>query len=212
MHVTFHSPGGALATITSTRFHPFWTSNRGWVEAKDITNDDQFADPNGIAMPVAAAEIEYRLGKSYNLSINGIHTYFVAADGFQYLYIMRPIPDPAIVPDPNGSSTFWHYTNQPESNFASGLNAGTSVTDNGNMMPWEAMSKLGIPQPNKAIPITGNPGDFVPQPPVPASGYRTYTDPITGKSVSIPVAGGANEWTNPNPIPPNQVGKAKPLS
>ena len=98
VHVKFRSPTGSLCTITSTQFHPFWTFNRNWVEARDLASGDQLDDPCGSSMVVVSVDYERNLGKSHNLTIDEIHTYFVVADGIPILVHNAPIPDPLVIP------------------------------------------------------------------------------------------------------------------
>ncbi|MEO7596684.1 MAG: Hint domain-containing protein, partial [Byssovorax sp.] len=62
--------------IIATGSHPFWTQ-RGWVTAKELTNRDVLTDDVGRAISIRAIAIESRDALTFNLSIEGTHTFFV---------------------------------------------------------------------------------------------------------------------------------------
>jgi RHS repeat-associated protein len=64
--------------ISTTGEHPFWTPDKGWVEAKDIrvgsllqTEDGRIIDVDGIEKREGEFEV-------YNFKVEGFHTYFVS--------------------------------------------------------------------------------------------------------------------------------------
>jgi RHS repeat-associated protein len=96
-----------------------------------------------------------------------------------------------------GSNLFYHYTDAPESSFAKGLWRDTSVTDKLYTDPIQASQELGIPVPNKVIPIE-NAGQFVPnRPPIVQPSYRYQ--------------GGGTDFVNPKPVPPSHLLPARPI-
>ncbi len=91
----------------------------------------------------------------------------------------------------------YHYTTAPESSFEQGLWRDSSVTDKLYTNPVEAGKKLGIPTPDKVIPIR-DAGHFVPnKPPIvqPSNRYQ----------------GGGTDFVNPNPVPPEDILPAQPI-
>jgi RHS repeat-associated protein len=92
----------------------------------------------------------------------------------------------------------YHYTTAPESSFKGELWAGSSVTDKLYTDPLRASQELGIPVPNKVIPILDD-GHFVPN-----------TPPIVQPSFRF--TGGGSDFINPNPVPANNILPAVPLS
>ena len=95
------------------------------------------------------------------------------------------------------SSLLYHYTSAPESSFANGLWEGSSVTDTLYTDPVQASQELGIPLPNKMIPIQ-NTGQFVPNTP----SVVQQTDRFLG---------GGNDFVNPQRVPPSQLLPAQPI-
>jgi RHS repeat-associated protein len=75
-HVEVAGPGGG--EILSTGSHPFWT-DRGWVVAEELTNDDMLLDDTGRQVSIASLAIESRDAATYNLTVEGDHTFFVVA-------------------------------------------------------------------------------------------------------------------------------------
>jgi hypothetical protein len=91
----------------------------------------------------------------------------------------------------------YHYTTAEEASFKGGLWRDTSVTDKLYTDPLKASQELGIPVPNKAIPIK-DAGQFVPnKPPIVQPSYRYQ--------------GGGTDFINPEPVPPENLLPAKPL-
>jgi hypothetical protein len=94
-------------------------------------------------------------------------------------------------------SLMYHYTYYPESSFSDGLWAGSSVTDKLYSSAYEASQELGIPVPNKVIPIQDT-GQFVPNSP-----------PLVQPSFRF--TGGGTDFTNLQRVPPSQILPAQPI-
>jgi Pretoxin HINT domain len=64
--------------ISTTGEHPFWTPDRGWVEAKDLVVGSLVQTEDGRVIDVD--KIETRAGDFtvYNFKVEGFHTYFVS--------------------------------------------------------------------------------------------------------------------------------------
>jgi hypothetical protein len=64
--------------ISTTGEHPFWTPDKGWVEAKDLTVGSLVQTEDGRIIDVD--KIEKREGDFtvYNFKVDGFHTYFVS--------------------------------------------------------------------------------------------------------------------------------------
>jgi len=91
----------------------------------------------------------------------------------------------------------YHYTTAGESSFANGLWEGSSVTDKLYTDAAQASQELGIPVPNKVIPIQ-NTGQFVPNSP-------SIVQP------SFRFTGGGSDFINPQAVPPSQLLPAQPI-
>jgi RHS repeat-associated protein len=65
--------------ILATGEHPFWTENRGWVAAKDLSRDDQLRNADGTRPVVVSAISIPTVCTTFNLSVEGPHTFFVLA-------------------------------------------------------------------------------------------------------------------------------------
>ena len=91
----------------------------------------------------------------------------------------------------------YHYTTADESSFANGLWRETSVTDKLYTNPLQASQELGIPVPNKVIPVK-DVGQFVPnKPPIVQPSFRYQ--------------GGGTDLINPEPVPASHLLPAQPL-
>jgi hypothetical protein len=91
----------------------------------------------------------------------------------------------------------YHYTTYDEASFKRGLWRNSSVTDKRYTDPVQAGQDLGIPTPNKVIPIIDR-GHFKPNsPPIvqPSNRYR----------------GGGTDFTNPKWVPPKDILPAEPI-
>jgi RHS repeat-associated protein len=75
-HIEVAGSGGG--EVLSTGSHPFWTA-RGWVVAEELTTDDTLLDDTGRGVSIASIAIESRDASTYNLSVEGDHTFFVVA-------------------------------------------------------------------------------------------------------------------------------------
>lgn len=79
-----HLGGDAGGTVSATGRHPFWTQ-RGWIPAEALTTVDVLQSENGEAVLIDSIAIESVDAPTYNLSIEGTHTYFVVAGGVSVL-------------------------------------------------------------------------------------------------------------------------------
>ena len=73
--VHVHLKGGG--ELQSTREHPFWVAGRGWVHAKDLEAGDQLMDDLGLPAAVSNVRVETRTTDTFNLVVEGVHTYYV---------------------------------------------------------------------------------------------------------------------------------------
>src|SRR5579859_3196063 len=80
----------------------------------------------------------------------------------KFLKCVPKLARAAITPaDGTAPNLLYHYTTAPESSFANGLWENSSVTDKLYTDATQASQELGIPVPDKVIPIQ-NTGQFVP--------------------------------------------------
>ncbi len=68
-------------TIDATDRHPFWVENRGsWVDAIDLQPGDVVVTADGDRLTVESLGISEQDLTAYNLTVDGLHTYFVGAE------------------------------------------------------------------------------------------------------------------------------------
>jgi Pretoxin HINT domain len=65
--------------LQATRMHPFWVIGKGWTKAKDLQKEDELVDGSGAAVSVTKAWVQNRTTDTFNLTIDGVHTYYVLA-------------------------------------------------------------------------------------------------------------------------------------
>ena len=74
-----NNDGVADGNVKATAEHPFWTVNRGWVDAKDLKVNDKLTNEELKAVSIIAVCKEKSVCNTFNLTIAGVHTYFVKA-------------------------------------------------------------------------------------------------------------------------------------
>ncbi|MFB7539371.1 polymorphic toxin-type HINT domain-containing protein [Streptomyces zaomyceticus] len=77
--LTIAAPGGA-AKLTATYEHPFWSaSEKRWIEARSLKPGMTLLTDNGSEVGVAANREYTRHARTYNLTVEDLHTYYVLA-------------------------------------------------------------------------------------------------------------------------------------
>ncbi|MET7860849.1 polymorphic toxin-type HINT domain-containing protein [Streptomyces sp. NPDC005318] len=70
--------GGVPARLTATDTHPFWLSgDRRWADAGDIGRGDALRTESGATLTVTGVSRYTRRQTTYDLTVEGIHTYYV---------------------------------------------------------------------------------------------------------------------------------------
>ncbi|GAA0592893.1 hypothetical protein GCM10010394_22720 [Streptomyces crystallinus] len=90
--------GPRQGTITTTAGHPFWVQGRGWVDAGDLRTGDLVRGLAG--SPIARVTAVHDRGEVtgqtvHNLSVTGIHTYYVQVGSAQVLVHNCPVRRPS---------------------------------------------------------------------------------------------------------------------
>lgn len=95
--------------LQATRGHPFFTANRGWLDAKDLRSGDLLQDFEGRPVYVSTVQIEDRTCGTFNLTVDGLHTFYALAGGVPVLvHNVNTYPDPGQPGYSNGSSNLDH--------------------------------------------------------------------------------------------------------
>jgi hypothetical protein len=89
------------------------------------------------------------------------------------------------------------YTTAPESSFSGGFHQGASVTDVGDLTAAEASHTLGIPTPDKVIPIVDTGGSF------------QYGGLVQDSARYV---GGGRQWFATQTIGPENILPAQPVA
>lgn len=83
-------------TITTTGTHPFWSQTRGeWVEAGDLRQGEMLRTSSGTWVQLSAVESYQDGRRTYDLTVDGLHTYHVAAGSTAVLVHNRTCPPDA---------------------------------------------------------------------------------------------------------------------
>lgn len=68
----------AGGTLTATGGHPFWVDDEGrWIDAKDLTVGVRLELVDGSTVPLEAVATRVAVQRVHNLTVEGIHTYYV---------------------------------------------------------------------------------------------------------------------------------------
>lgn len=65
--------------VESTRMHPFWVQGSGWTRAKDLKAGDRLVDQSDHLVEVSSIRVEDRTTGTFNLTVDGVHTFYVMA-------------------------------------------------------------------------------------------------------------------------------------
>jgi hypothetical protein len=75
-------PPSDANTVTATDGHPFWTVERGWVDAGDVRAGEHLREVDGSTVLVATVAERVERATVHNLTVDDLHTYYVrTADG-----------------------------------------------------------------------------------------------------------------------------------
>ncbi|HEY8980776.1 MAG TPA: IPT/TIG domain-containing protein [Streptomyces sp.] len=133
--ITLNTGGSARSdtgTITATNGHPFWVpALQEWVEARDLAAGQWLQTSAGTWVQVSAVRHRTQATSVYNLTIDGLHTYYVVAAGAAVLvHNDNPLVCPLRVytdvlrmgPGPNSGATsvLWTPSGNMYFNFSRG--------------------------------------------------------------------------------------------
>jgi hypothetical protein len=156
VHVSVAGPDGATGEVQATREHPFYTRNRGWVKAKDLNSGDKLENEMGLPITIASIRIVDCKANTYNLTVDGVHTFYVVGGGNALLVHNAPVPIPPVIYRSGGTNP---------GNFKPSVDGGVSFRDSiSNPLPKQEPLPFrdGI-NPYSAIPTSQlPPGSVVP--------------------------------------------------
>jgi hypothetical protein len=74
--------GNATGTVTATDEHPFWEARTGrWTDAEDLDRGNLLRTPDGRLLEVVDVHEWAQQQQVHNLTVDGLHTYYVNAGG-----------------------------------------------------------------------------------------------------------------------------------
>ncbi|MFJ2582733.1 polymorphic toxin-type HINT domain-containing protein [Kitasatospora aureofaciens] len=78
--LTIQDGDGPRSAVTATDHHPFWVqSTRAWTDAAAVKPGDTLRTDTGATVQVASVRHWTGLEPAYNLTVDGLHTYYVLA-------------------------------------------------------------------------------------------------------------------------------------
>jgi hypothetical protein len=75
VHISVQGGGELQATCS----HPFWVEGKGWIYAKDLKPMDELTDEQHRLVLVSNVRVEDQIADTFNLTVEGVHTYYVLA-------------------------------------------------------------------------------------------------------------------------------------
>ncbi len=73
--------GVDAGSLVATAGHPFWVDDQGkWVDAEDLEPGDLLLLDDGSTIPVEQTSQRTAVQRVHNLTVDGLHTYYVAVD------------------------------------------------------------------------------------------------------------------------------------
>jgi hypothetical protein len=91
--------GQSDGDFKATGLHPIWTKNGGWKDAESIRAGDVLESSDGSPLEVLSATVIHGYSKTHNLTVDGVHTFYVVASGVPVLVHNDPPRIHGIAPD-----------------------------------------------------------------------------------------------------------------
>lgn len=162
---------GGVRTIVATRGHPFWVDDRGaWVDAGRLTIGDDLQVADGSTVEVVGVRAHSAFVKVHNLTVEGIHTYYVAAGG-----------QPVLVHNQSSGTDVKGSGRQVRGNFPRTAGPGEILyraDGAGNVTNYQVYDSAGNPV--KRVDLVGRSHGGVATPHV--QEFETHVNPKTGES------------------------------
>jgi hypothetical protein len=142
----------AAATLITTNHHPFYDITRSaFVDAIDLHAGDQLQTPDGDAATITGVRAYHQTALTYDLTIDGLHTYYVEAGDTPVL--VHNCNGPVRLSDDTIDTHILprHGPGTPS--------AGTKFSESINPDGFEALANeavSGSPIPSRIDPVTGN--------------------------------------------------------
>ncbi|UDQ98816.1 polymorphic toxin-type HINT domain-containing protein [Lentisphaerota bacterium WC36G] len=83
--IDYNHDGISDGVIQATEEHPFYTTNRGWIDAVDLNVEDKLFTVDGKLVDIVNVSVEDNKCATYNLTIDQAHTYYVTVNNTSIL-------------------------------------------------------------------------------------------------------------------------------
>ncbi|GHA88326.1 hypothetical protein GCM10010305_34930 [Streptomyces termitum] len=145
---------GGSPLLTATAHHPFWSeSEQRWVDAGDLQPGMNLLTASGERAEVSGVR-SYRASRvTYNLTVSGLHTYYVLAGATPILVHNSSCPVDL------GNGTFLHSDGSirnAKGHFASSTGARVGASAEANV--WDHLEMEGHTVVRRTVAVTGNGG------------------------------------------------------
>ncbi|GGW36773.1 DddA-like double-stranded DNA deaminase toxin [Streptomyces griseoloalbus] len=106
------------STLTSTGHHPFWSqSDRTWKNAEDLEAGNTLRTPQNSTATIARTRDWQGLQEAYDLTVDGLHTYYVSVGNTSVLVHNTDAPCPKWVTDAWAKLPKRKYSGDPTSGY-----------------------------------------------------------------------------------------------
>ncbi len=101
IHIIFDTDSDTMGDgeFRATGEHPIWTKNRGWIFSKDLIAGDLLKTNKKEYVTVVSTWEENIISDTYNLSIEGVHTFFIVSNQISILVHNDPPRIHGVAPD-----------------------------------------------------------------------------------------------------------------
>ncbi|MFD8009134.1 polymorphic toxin-type HINT domain-containing protein [Streptomyces sp. NPDC058955] len=165
-------PNEAPRTLTTTEHHPFWSvAEARWVDATALRPGDHLRRPDGTTAKVTATRDHHREATTYDLTVAGLHTYYVVA-GETPVLVHNNGP---------GCGSIWIDSNKIPHHFKHAEDFGIIGKES------KATKQAFV---NALKSFVGNPGNLQIAGTYRGTAARHYVDTNTGRHVSVDIESG----------------------
>ncbi|MFI8962769.1 SpvB/TcaC N-terminal domain-containing protein [Streptomyces sp. NPDC053493] len=147
VEITVKGPHGTAGTVVATDGHPFWAPAPGvWVTAKDLVPGTLLRTGSGSSAQVTAVRAWTEHRRVHNLTVEGIHTYYVAAGDTSVLVhnCAAKGRTNGLQPDPDATGPHVTFRRDSETGNVSHYAEWKEQSNPRNPSPWEQVKRVDM--------------------------------------------------------------------